>query len=131
MNTLPFYEICNRENMLSFDGDKTNLRLDVKGSFYNHWGADNKADYDKACADIDAIQFSGNGWKLYAWYDISSFTYWMKDQREQNYLQITVSFDSDTIDESEVYKINDAVIDAESMARAICEQYDYNPQSAY
>jgi len=110
---------------LTFDGDKKDLRLHSEEMF--RWGAKGKREYTKGQKEIDNISYKGKGWELYAWYDASSFEYWMKQMEETNYIQISISFDKTFIDTEEINKIADAVDNAISEADAIQFKYSYDP----
>lgn len=122
---IKFYDIPNHIKHLEFDGDKTDLRLHSQENF--NWGADNESEYKKAQKEIDAIEYKGKGWTIYAWYDVSSYNYWMKQVQEKNYIQLTVAFDKDTVDESEIEKIANALDKALADADAIAFKYSYDP----
>lgn len=122
---IKFYDIPNSIKQLEFDGDKTDLRLHCRENF--RWGAKSKKAYTKAQKEIDAIDYKGNGWILYAWYDVSSYEYWMKNMKETNYIQITVSFDNETVEKEEVEKINAAIVCASLVADEIETKYNYDP----
>ena len=110
---------------LTFDGDKTDLRLHSEENF--SWGGKTKKEYNAAAKQIDAIKAKGKGWNLYAWYDVSSYEYWMKQHQEQNYIQITISFDKTTVNESEIPLIIKALDNALADADAIQNKYSFNP----
>jgi len=127
MDTIKFYDIPKLVTMgkLTFDGQKDDLRLHCDDSF--SWGAKNKTAYNKAAKAIDKIQYSGNGWKIYAWYDISGYDYWMKNMKETNYIQITVAFDTEDIDKDEIGAIDKALDSAIADADALQKEYSYDP----
>lgn len=127
MKNIPFYELPNIITIgrLNFDGDKTDFRLHSDETFF--WGAKTKREYLAACKRIDKIGCQGDGWQVYGCYDVSSYEYWMKNQQEQNYIQITISFDNDTIPESEIPKISAAFDNAMAEADAIQTKYSFNP----
>jgi hypothetical protein len=121
---MKFHELENLLD-LEFDGDVTDFRL--HGKELLNWGAETEEEYNQAAEKIDAISYSGNGWSVYAWYDVSGFDYWMNQQEEQNYINITVAFDSDEIDGNEIPNIQKALDSAYEDAYAISENYDYIP----
>lgn len=123
-NRLPIFITSGK---LDFDGDKKDLRLHSSDNF--SWGAKTKREYLAACKAIDKIEYKGDGWKLYAWYDVSGYEYWMKNQQEPNYIQLSISFDSDTIKEAEISKINYALDMALADADAIEHKYSFNPST--
>lgn len=118
-------EIPRRIKYLDYDGDPNDLRLHYQES--RTFGAENKEDYEDATEQIDKIEYKGNGWKLYVVYDTSGYQYWMKSQEEQNYMQITIAFDKDTIDKAEVPKIEAALMEAVNDIEDISDRYDYIP----
>ena len=124
-----FYDIVDDliDYDVQYDGDPTDLRLFSELRY--SWGADNEKDYEKAQSEIDKIKYEGKGWEVYASYDTSSYNYWMKQQEEQNYINIAILFDEDTIDESEVKKLKEALSKAISKAEDISLKYDYDPQN--
>ena len=118
-------ELIKQAGKLTFDGDKTDFRLHAEDQF--NWGAKTKKEYNAATKAIDAIQYKGKGWQLYAWYDVSSYEYWMKQQQEQNYIQISISFDTEKVDESEIEIIAKALDSALADADALEFKYSFNP----
>lgn len=125
--TIKYWELIDKLTHVNLAGDKSDLRLDSEQSFY--WGADNEEDYNKALKEIDDIKYKGNGWSIYAWYDASSYEYWMVNQQEQNYIQITIAFKANDVKVSEIEKIEKALDSALADADAICNKYSYNPQN--
>jgi hypothetical protein len=121
---IKFYEIANILD-LDLDGDKTDLRLHGRKKL--NWGAETAAAYEEATNAIDAISYKGNGWEVYATYDVSGFDYWMMQQEEPNYINMTIMFDNDTIDATEIPAIKNAMDMAYSDAYSIAEKYDYVP----
>ena len=128
MKKINFWDIPNliKGNYhLTFDGDKKDLRLHSEENF--RWGGKTKKEYNKAAKEIDGIEAKGNGWSLYAWYDVSSYEYWMKKMEETNYIQITVSFDKEKVNESELPLIVKALDNALAEAEAIENKYSFDP----
>jgi hypothetical protein len=128
MENIKFYQIADLLD-LEYDGDAEDTRL--HGNEVLNWGAETEEDYEKATKEIDAISYNGNGWQVYAWYDVSGYDYWMIQQQEPNYINITVSFDSDEINRDEIPNIQKAVDSAYEDAYSISERYDYMPNSEY
>jgi hypothetical protein len=125
---IKFYEIANILDLdLKYDGDETDLRL--HGEEKLNWGAETNAEYEEATNAIDAISYKGNGWEVYATYDVSGFDYWMMQQEEPNYINMTIMFDNDTIDATEITAIKNAMDMAYSDAYSISEKYDYVPNT--
>jgi hypothetical protein len=130
VDTIKFYELADILDLdLEYDGDETDLRL--HGNEMLNWGAETEAEYKEAADAIDAISFKGNGWEVYAWCDVSGFNYWMVQQEEQNYINVTIMFDVDTVDVSEIPAIKNAIESAYIEAYSISEKYDYVPNSEY
>jgi hypothetical protein len=119
---IKFYEI---DLDLEYDGDETDLRLHGREKL--NWGAETAAEYEEATNAIDAISYKGNGWEVYATYDVSGFDYWMMQQEEPNYINMTIMFDNDTVDVTEITAIKNAMDMAYSDAYSIAEKYDYVP----
>lgn len=129
MKKIPFYELPQLITIgrLTFDGDKTDFVLHAEEQF--NWGAETKKQYNAATKEIDAIKAKGKGWELYAWYDVSSYEYWMINMQEQNYIQITIRFDEQDIQETEIANIQKALDDALATADAIEYKYSYIPNN--
>lgn len=121
-----FWNIPNYIKELEFDGDKTDLRLH-SDNWYN-WGADNEEDYEEATELIDSIEEKGNGYTIYCWCDISGYDYWMINMQETNYIQISVMFDSPTIDESELENLKTLLDKVNSKCVSIATRFNYNPE---
>lgn len=128
MSIIKFYEIT-KEMLgyhITFDGDKSDLRLHSDDTF--QWGAKLKRAYQKAEKLINKIEFKGEGWQIYAWCDVSGFDYWMKSQQETNYIQITIAFDTESIDADELPALKSAYDKAMGMAAEIADTYSFDPQ---
>jgi hypothetical protein len=102
--TVKFYEIPNHIKGLEFDGDKTDFRLHLSDQIW--WSAKNRTEYNRIEKRISKAQISGIGWDAYAWCDVSGFDYW---KEENNYVQISVCFESEEISIEEMDKMNDAI----------------------
>lgn len=113
---MKFYDIPLEIKTLEFDGDKTDLRLHSTEQIY--WGADNEISYNKATEAIDKISYKGKGWRLFAWYDISGFNYWMENMREPNYIQLSIYFEKEDISPKSIKAIKT------SIDKAIDRAYD-------
>ena len=128
MKKVKFYDIpaivASNDYVLNFDGDKKDLRLHSENNFT--WGGETKKEYKAAQKAIDKIGCKGKGWQLYAWYDVSSYEYWMNQQQEKNYIQVSISFENDTILESEIPLIVSALDTALAQAEAIENKYSFN-----
>lgn len=85
--------------------------LDV--SLISNWSADNEDDYKKFESLISDYNVIGEGYKITAWCDISGYNYWVLQENEPNYIQLSISFDNDSISEDDLSKIQDAICEAE------------------
>jgi len=74
--------------------------LDVYG--IPNWTADNEKDYNKLASKFDKLKIKTKHYEIYAWYDISGFDYWVKQMKEENYLQVTVKFENDYINKKQI-----------------------------
>lgn len=104
MKTIPFYEIPNHIGDLEFDGDKTDLRLHHQDII--NWTAPNEEEYILTENEIDDFEIERKAYSIYFRYDASGFEYWVEEQEEENYIAITVGFNSTelTIEEVEQLK---------------------------
>ena len=125
MKTIKFWDIPSKIKTLDFDGDKTDLRLHNNENF--RWGAKGIREYKRAEKQIDKFEIKGNGWLLYAGYDVSGFSYWMKQMEETNYISISVMFDSTEINIDEIEKLENALQSALYWAEQMSETYNFNP----
>lgn len=119
-----FDEIPILVKVLTFDGQLTDTRLHVDDMPY--WMTNTEAEYKLACAEIDALGYYGDGWQVYASYDVSSYDYWRHQMEEQNYISITVSFDKEVIPIKEVAEILTQVYKIIDEAKVIAEKYNYD-----
>lgn len=117
MKTIKFYELPEKIKNITFDGDKEDLRLHSNNSFY--WGRKTKKAYKEVDKQLDAFKIRGNGWSIYTWCDVSGFEYWMKNQQEYNYVQISIIFDTEDVLLSEVKNIEQGLFEAECFAQEI------------
>lgn len=126
MEKIKFWELTRfLTSKVEFDGNENNFRL---RSDEFEWGAKSKREYEKAKKEIEAIEYSGKGWSIYARYDLSGFEYWMKRMKQQNYIGITISFNSNEILKSEIKKIDSCLFNALMKIEAISENYSYYPK---
>lgn len=91
-----------------------------------NWSAPTKKEYNKIARQIDKIHFAGKNWKLYCWYDVSSFEYWMIKEKEPNYISITIRVNSEMLTDDEVNEIRNALDAALCKADEIqndCQEY--------
>lgn len=129
--TIKFWDLPDHENIieegfpLQFDGDKTDLRLFADP--YTRWSAKGKREYKKAEKAINNIEYKGNGWLIYAIYDVSGYDYWVKQMEETNYLLLIIRFDSENLLVSEIPALKNALITALSDAEQIGLTYNYDP----
>jgi hypothetical protein len=100
-------------------------RVDLEESFY--WGAKTKSSYNKAQKEISKIRTQGKNWKLMGWCDVSGFDYWMKKEKEQNYIQITIMFKKMNITKADIKEVSLALDDAICIADKIAHKYSFNP----
>jgi len=125
MKTIKFWNIPNKIKELSFDGDKTDLRLHSDANF--RWGAKGIRQYNKTEKEIDKFEIQGNGWLLYAGYDTSGFHYWMKNMEETNYIMLAIMFEKVNINVDEIDKIETALYNAIDWAKGMEQKYNYDP----
>jgi hypothetical protein len=110
---IKFYDVADRVQGLTYDSDPTDRRLHYDSRDGNIiWSKKTKKEYQAVEKRIAKFKRTGNGWKVFTWCDVSGFEYWMENMEEDNYVQISVYFDTDEIDECELDKIADAVDDA-------------------
>jgi hypothetical protein len=129
MKTIKFYDIPDLAYQLNiyltFDGDKTDLRLHSESSF--SFGAKTEKRYKKATDYLDSLTINGNGWEIYASYDVSSFDYWMKNMQEQNSIYIVVYADFEDIDRVELLPMFNALTAFTDKMYAFRNKYSYDP----
>lgn len=93
-------------------GDKT---IAEDGAIYfdiypkYQWSAPTRREYETIEAKISNFEATGDGWRLYAWCDVSGFEYWMLKQREPNYIQFTLEFTKAEFHPDEIKEIDRAV----------------------
>jgi hypothetical protein len=80
--------------------DVSENQLDVEQNDY--WTRETENTYNKVTAKLDKISAKGKGYEIYVWYDVSGFDYWVIKQEEENYAQITIKFDNDFINKSQL-----------------------------
>lgn len=104
MKTIPFYKIPNYIEELEFDGDKEDLRLHYQDII--NWTEPNEEEYILTENEIDDFEIERKAYSIYFRYDASGFEYWVEEQEEENYIAITVGFNSTelTIEEVEQLK---------------------------
>jgi hypothetical protein len=108
--------------------DNTPYIFDYENESFS-WGGSTKKEYQQGAKAINAINYTGKGWNIYAWFDVSCYEYWMKKQQEQNYIQVTIRIDTENILQSDVDKIMDALDSALADADAIAYKYSFDPST--
>lgn len=107
MKTIKISEIPRMVKSIRFI-DNDNNSLDVEQNDY--WSRDTEKEYNAVTNKLDKLEFKGRGYTGYVWYDISGYNYWVVNMQEDNYAQITIRFDNDTINKSQLpaleHKIN-------------------------
>lgn len=48
--------------------------------------------------ELDEIEIVWEGYRIYAWYDVSGYDYWVKQQEEDNYVVVTLEILDNTKD---------------------------------
>lgn len=125
MRTIEFYKIPDKISQLEFDGDKTDYRLHHVDSFA--WGCEDEKDYEDTEKKIDSFEILGNGYEVYLWCDISGFDYWIKNMKEQNYIQISVMFDNESINENELDQLKLDLVKALDFCEEISDRNCFDP----
>lgn len=90
METIKFWEIPKYIKVLTFDGDKKDLRLHLDDIIY--WWEDDEEEYNKLEKEIYEFKIVTKEYRIFAWCDISGYDYWIRQQRESNYIQISIEF---------------------------------------
>lgn len=96
---LLYKDVCLIDN-----GDNS---LDVEQNDY--WSRDTEEEYNNITNKLDKINIKGKGYKIYVWYDVSGFHYWVIKQQEENYAQITISFDNDYINNRQLKALENKI----------------------
>ena len=86
-----------------FDGDLEDKRLHLEPSI--NWWEEDKLEYEKVEEKIQNFSIERPKYTVYAWCDVSGFNYWIKQQEECNYIQISVVFSVDDITLDEVKQL--------------------------
>jgi hypothetical protein len=90
---------------LGYDGIESN-HIYLDDQF--RWSHKNKKGYDEIAKKIDDAEIKGNGYIVYASYDISGYNYWVKQMEESNYMSISILFDNDYFNDDNMNQlIND------------------------
>jgi hypothetical protein len=115
--TVHFFDIPKHIKDLVFDGDQTDLRLHLEDMFT--WSHTTEKGYKAIENKINKFCVKGKGFTVYMWYDISGYNYWRVRMEENNYLQISVLFESERIEVSELKNIEKALARAKTFAEKI------------
>lgn len=110
MKTIPFYKIPNYIKELEFDGDKEDLRLHHQDHI--NWTEPNKKEYEQTEKELDAFEIKRRAYSIYFGYDVSGFEYWVENQEEENYITITVGFNSTDLTLEEVEQLDEDIEEA-------------------
>jgi hypothetical protein len=111
--------------VVSDDKDDYRLDIDERCSF----GGEDEEEYNQAVEEINKVDYSGIGWKIYASCDESGYHYWMKRMEEANSISLTITFDDGTIDEDEISVLTKAIRCAINDVQQIEVQFNYNPDA--
>lgn len=98
-----FNEIPNIISDLVFDGDLEDKRLYLEPAI--NWWEKEESDYEKVEDKISNFEIKRPKYTVFAWCDVSGFDYWIKQQQDCNYIQITVSFNQEDLDTEEVAQL--------------------------
>lgn len=96
------------KNLNIIDGDYKSLDLDD----LFHWTTKTKARYETIEKRINKIGKKTKAFTIYAWCDVSGFNYWVKKQKESNYIQISISLHKNELTEKEIESLKSALEDA-------------------
>jgi hypothetical protein len=110
METIKFWVITEKIKGLEYDGDTSDLRLHSDERI--NWGAGTKREYQRIEKKLNKFEIKGEGWVVYVGHDVSGYEYWMKTMEEDNYVMVSVGFDTEDVLVSELDKIENAVYDA-------------------
>lgn len=112
LENMSFVENAN-EGLVLFDSDEM-----------FRWTAKSKREYERIEKRINKIGKETTAFAVYAWYDVSGFDYWVRRQREPNYIQVTVSIKK-TLNAKQLQDLKNtidaALCDAECI-QSDCEQ---------
>lgn len=104
-----FYEINHEHRFLDLE-------------FYPHFTAGTEEEYCIITDALDKNSVSRKKYRVYCWYDVSGFDYWVNQMEESNYISITIDIKSNLTKEeyiSLLYDINCVVSKAEKIATII------------
>ena len=71
---------------------------------------DEETEYKRIVKDIDDYSVTRQDYVVWAWYDISGYKYW-KEEREENYIQTSVTFLNEEVSEEVVKALEKDLID--------------------
>jgi hypothetical protein len=130
MKTIKFYDIPDLAYQLgiylTYDRDPKDLRLHVEQT--HPFGAKTENRYNKATDYLDGLVMTGNGWEIYASYDVSGFDYWMKNMQETNSVNIVIGFtDTQEIDQDEILPLFNAINKYIDKIYYFRNKYSYDP----
>lgn len=81
---------------LTFDGGAKETRLFTDDSAARTLHL-SKKEYEAMEKKLSKFEIKGKGFCVYAWNDSSGYNYWTKNQKEDNYIQITVAIENPEI----------------------------------
>ena len=102
---IKFYDIIHSNEFkdLVFDGDKKDKRLHLAETLT--FFISEKEEYENVENELITTEKHGNGYTVYAWCDISGYDYWINQEQECNYIQISVAFNKQSINKSELAQL--------------------------
>lgn len=103
------------ENALNNAGLGVGISVDGNRFYFNtgiYWGSINESEYDLAEENIKAFIRTRRGYTITLACDISGFAYWMIQQEEENYCELTIEITSETLTQKQV---NDLILDIQSV----------------
>ena len=115
-------DIANEITELEFDGDNSDFRLHHQDLI--HWYSLNEKEYGEIEGKINEFSIKRDNYQVYAWCDVSGFDYWMVNQEEPNYIQITVQFNKYEVDDIDLEKLQEDIDEAYCIFEAF---ESYNP----
>jgi len=91
---------------------------DVDGKFADYhtnvnWSAENKKEYERIESKINDIDYKTEKLRVYGWFDVSGYDYWVNKQEEPNYLMLTVEFFNTDLSWEEVEDLHLTLTDIE------------------
>lgn len=89
---------------LTYDGSDERLFFNENHAYTLHL---TKKEYETMEKKLDKFIVKGKGFEVYAWNDISGYEYWTKQQKEDNYIQITAYVENPEI--VNIFELNEAL----------------------